>query len=442
MTDFTQGKILRQIVFFVIPLFLGNIFQQLYNMTDSIIVGRLLGPHALAAIGATTPVIRFSIAIAVGMTLGVSVLVSQYFGAREQELVRISIKTSYVFFLILAAVVTAAGFIFTPSILKILQTPPEIQDKAVSYLRITFSGTVVMVGYNVVSAIYRGIGNSKTPLFILVVFTLLNIGLDLFFVLLLKMGVEGTALATVVCQAGAFITSYFLFHRYYPELRIKGKSPVFDKTILMKCLKIGLPSGLKGALYWGGYMFITAVVNGYGALTIAAFAAASRLDSLVQTPLQSFGFGLSSFVGQNVGANNPARIKSGIRVCVSCGIITAMAITIIVYFWAVPIMGLFTKDRDVIRIGAEYLRIASVFYIIYALQEVIQGLAIGCGNTLLLMISTITAMWVVRVPLVFLMSSRFGIEGIWYSIPVGWFVAMIFTNSYYLSGKWKKKLPG
>ena len=187
-------------------------------------------------------------------------------------------------------------------------------------------------------------------------------------------------------------------------------------------------------------MVITAAVNSFGALAAAAFAVASRLDAFVQTPLQSLAFGLSTFVGQNVGAKNADRIKSGIRVCVLLGIITALVITCVVYIWASQIMGFFTKDQDVIRIGAEYLKIVSVLYIIFALQEVIQGLAIGCGNTLLLMVSTITAMWIVRIPLVHFLSPHFGLEGIWYSIPAGWFVAMIFTNFYYFSGIWKKKL--
>lgn len=445
MTDFTRGKILPQIVFFVIPLFMATIFQQLYNITDSIIAGRFLGPNALATIGATTPIIRFSIALAAGMTLGITVLVAQYFGAGKHNLVQISIKTSFVFFSILAAVITLIGMVFTPLILRALRTPSEIQVKAVSYLRITFLGTFAMTGYNVLNAIYRGIGNSRTPLFVLIVFTVLNIVLDFFFILVLKMGVEGTAFATIICQAGAFFASYYLIHRRYPDLWIKGTSSVFslrgfDKNILARCLKIGLPSGLKGALYWGGYMLITAAINGFGAFTIAAFAAASRLDSLVQTPIQSIGSGLSTFVGQNIGAKQSGRISSGIRVCVLSGIITALIISVIIHVWTSEIMSFFTGEPDVIKIGTGYLKIVSVFYVIYALQEVIQGLAIGCGNTLLLMISTITAMWVVRIPLVFFMSSRFGVTGIWYSIPVGWFVAMIFTNSYFLSGKWKNKL--
>jgi putative MATE family efflux protein len=438
--DFTQGKIFKKILLFSIPLLLGNIFQQLYNITDSVIVGNLLGPAALAAVGATTPIIKLSISLGIGITMGVSVLVSQYFGSRSLEDLRLTIKTSYVFFALFSFAVTILGLVFTRPVLIAIHTPSEVFNDAEGYLRVTLLGTFMMIEYNVVNAIFRGIGNSHIPLYVLIASGILNILLDLLFLIVLKFDVRGTALGTIISQGAAFVCSCVLFNYYYKDFRIRWDRISLDRRILKKCLKIGLPAGLKGSLYWGGYVYITSIINTFGTAAVAAFAGASRIDALVQTPLQSLGSGLASFVGQNLGAKQPQRIKSGIRISVGFGIITALVITFFVFTFANTIMRFFTSDDEVIRIGVEYLRIVSFFYIIYALQEVIQGLAVGCGNTIILMVSTITAMWIVRIPLAYLFSLKFGFRGIWFSIPTGWFIAMIFTNSYYLSGKWKQKL--
>jgi putative MATE family efflux protein len=438
--DFTRGKIFRKIVFFSIPLLLGSIFQQLYNITDSIIVGNLLGPTALAAIGATAPIIKLFISLGIGISLGVSVLVSQYFGSHSPENLRLVIQTSYVFFALFSFTVTVLGLIFARPVLMAIHTPSEVLDDAVGYLQVTFLGTFMMIEYNIVNAIFRGIGNSHIPLYILIASSILNILLDFFFLIILKFDVRGAAFGTIISQGAAFVCSYVLFDYYYKEFRIRWDHVSFDRKILRKCLKIGLPSGLKSSLYWGGYLYITSIVNTFGTAVVAAFAGASRIDALVQTPLQSLGSGLASFVGQNLGANQIRRIKSGVRVSVGFGIITALVITFFIFTFSHTIMRYFTGDEEIVRIGAEYLKIVSSFYIIYALQEVIQGLAVGYGSTVILMVSTITAMWVVRIPLAYLLSLKFGFRGIWFSIPTGWFIAMIFTNSYYLWGRWRQKL--
>ena len=438
--DFTTGNIAKPLIAFSIPLFLGNIFQQFYSITDAIIVGNLLGPNALAAIGATSPITNLSIALAIGITLGVSVTVSQYFGAHDSAKVRLTISTGYIFFMVFGLTVMLLGLILTPAILRLISTPEEILSDAIAYLRITFAGTVFLIGYNVTNSMFRGFGNSRMPLILLALSTVLNIFLDYAFIRFFGMGVDGAALATIISQAIAFIFAFICFQRNYSDFRLTPREIRFSGRILSDCLRIGIPSGLKGSTYWLGFVFITSVINSFGAATIAAYSIAAKIDSLLQTPVISLQNGLSTFVGQNAGANKPERIKAGVRTSMSFGIIFAIFMTIAVFCFAHHILAIFTDDAQVIEIGTQYLRITSVFYIRYALQEVVQGVAVGVGNTLILLCSTIVAMWVVRVPLVYAVAARFGAVGIWWCLPSGWFIAAAFANGYYLSGKWRERI--
>ncbi len=437
--DLTEGNVGKQIVLFSIPLMLGNMFQQLYSITDSIIVGRLLGSQALAAVGATIPVVRLSISLFQGITLGLSVVASQSFGKHSDLEVRKAIDSGYCFFILFSLLLSIVGFVLTPTLLRWIRVPDSIMVDAIGYLRVTFLATLFSVGYNVSNSIYRGIGNSTFPLVILIVSTVLNIALDYVFVAFMHMNVVGTAWATLIAQGISFIISFVYFQVKYPNFRTDVTHLNYSKESLVRSLKIGMPSGLKASLYWGGYTVITATVNTFGAATVAAFGVASKIDCFVQTPVGSLGNGLASFVGQNLGANKPQRVEKAIKVSVSLGVVICIILTLIMYFFARPIIMLFTSDEEVIAIGVEYLKLVSLFYVIYGLQEVIQGLSVGTGNTILLMISTITAMWVVRVPVATILSSIMGAKGVWLSIPTGWFVAMFFTNSYYVTGKWRKK---
>lgn len=438
--DFTKGPIVKPLLLFALPLLLGNILQQLYQITDSLIVGNILGKQALAAIGATAPITNLSIAVAIGTTLGVSVLVSQFFGAHDTENVKKTIVTTYWFFIPYAIVISIIGTIFAKQFLLITNTPLEILDNATKYLRITFLGSSCMIGYNVANAVFRGIGNAKKPLLLLVLSIILNVILDLVFLLVFKTEVWGTALATIISQGVAFACSLYFFKKEHKEFHSKIRKSMFSPHLLKRCLSIGIPSGLKGSLYWAGFVFITAIINSYGTATIAAYSIAARIDAFIQLPLLSLSHSLSTYVGQNVGAGDASRIKAGVRVSTTIGIVFSLLMTAFVFLGAEAGLRLFTNDDEVIRIGIQYLHYVSLFYLIYSLQEVVQGVAVGCGDTIILLISTLVAMWVIRVPLAFFLSARMGALGIWLSIPSGWIVAMLFSNGYYLSGWWKKRI--
>ena len=438
--DFTSGQIIKPLLLFSLPMFVANILQQMYNVTDSIIVGQLLGSNALASIGASSAIINLSISLVIGMTLGVAVTVSQLFGAQDITNVQKAVSTCYSFFISCGILISIIGYILSPKLLEIVNTPPEILYDALSYLRITFMGTTLMIGYNVANAIYRGLGNSRLPLIFLIISTIFNIILDIVFVKKLNLGVKGTALATIISQAISFILSFSYYQRNYRSIKLSPSNFNFELSLLKKVLKIGVPSGIKGGMYWGGFVVITSLINSYGPNTVAAYSIASRIDSILQSPLISLQHALSTYVGQNYGARKKDRIKTGVKTSMLIGLCFSLIMTLIVFLLSNSLLSLFTDNRTVIEIGTQYLHITSMFYIIYALQEVVQGVAIGSGDTIILMISTITAMWIVRIPCAYFFSSLWQSKGIWLSLPTGWFVAAIFANGYYLSGHWKKKI--
>ena len=438
--DFTSGPIVKPLLLFSIPMFAANILQQMYNITDSIIVGQLLGANALASIGSSSAIINLSISIAIGMTLGVAVTVSQFFGAQDMVNVKKAVSTCYLFFILVGVAISILGLIFSQKLLELVKTPPQIFSDALSYLRLTFVGTTLMIGYNVANAIYRGLGNSRLPLIFLIISTALNIILDLIFVVFFNLGVKGTALATIISQAISFILSFSYYQKNYSSIKLSLSSFNFDFHLLKKILKIGVPSGIKGGMYWGGFVVITSLINSYGPNTVAAYSIASRIDAILQSPLISLQHALSTFVGQNYGARKKERIKTGVRTSMIMGLCFALIMTLIVFTLSNSMLRLFTDNKNVIEIGIQYLHITSIFYIIYALQEVVQGVAVGSGDTIILMISTITAMWIVRIPCAFIFSSLWQSKGIWLSLPTGWFIASLYANGYYLSGHWKRKI--
>lgn len=442
ITDLSEGPIALPLIRFAIPLLFGSLLQQTYSITDSIIVGNFLGASGLAAIGASSPIINLSIAVAIGITLGVSISAAQHFGAKETEALKTTIWTSYVFFLLLSLAISFAGAIFSRSLLKLIRTPKENLADAARYLRITFLGTPFVLGYNVTSSLFRGIGDSKTPLKLLAISTCMNVILDIVFIIVFNTGIWGAALATCISQCIIFIVAVMVFFLKNRELVPVHDARSFNTKELSKFLSIGIPSGIKGSMYWGGFVLLTSLINSFGSDTIAAFSIASRIDSVVQTPMISLQHALGTFVGQNVGAKKTDRISRGVNTASILGTALAICMTIVVYFGCPIFLSLFSRSEAIVNIGTQYLRTVSLFYIVYALQETTQGVAIGCGDTWILMISTIVAMWGLRIPLAYTLSSRLGSEGIWLSIPSGWFIAAIFAWGYYLSKYWKRRIDG
>ena len=439
MQDFTKGKVIRQIFMFALPMLVGNIFQQMYNIVDSVIVGRFLGKEALAAVGASFPVIFTMIAFIIGIGGGFSIVISQYFGAKNYENVTKSVDTMIITLGIFSVFLTFIGIYFSESIFKLLQLPTELLPQATLYLNTYLSGTLLFCGYNTVSSTLRGVGDSKTPLYFLIIATICNIILDFVFIVGFNMGVEGAALATIISQGISFISAVTYLNKYHKVIKYKIVNLKFDNKIFWQSVRIGLPTGLQQTFVAIGMMAIMGIINTFGTNVIAAYTAASRIDSLAIMPGMNFSQALAAFVGQNRGAGKFDRIKSGYKNTILMSGILCVFITLIIIFFGKYLMMIFTTDPEVIAIGEEYLIIVSSFYIIFCLMFTTHGVLRGAGATLIPMFITLIALWLIRIPIAYILAPIMGETGIWWSIPCGWTIGLSASWIYYKTGKWKTK---
>ncbi|MCD4734447.1 MAG: MATE family efflux transporter [Bacteroidales bacterium] len=439
MKDLSVGKESKLIWQFAMPMLLGNVFRQLYNIVDSIIIGNFLGKQALAAVGASFPIIFILISLVIGFGLGATVIIAQYFGAKNIEKVKRTIDTLYIFLFFASIVLSIVGISLSGYIFSLIQLPEEVVPHATLYLNIYLSGLIFFFGFNGTAAILRGLGDSKTPLYFMIISTLTNIGLDLLFVIVLKWGIAGVAVATIISQGGAFFTAILYLNKTHKIVKLAISKLVFDYDIFKKSIRIGLPSGFQQTFVAFGMLAIIWIVNLFGTDVIAAYTVAMRIDSLVALPAMNFAAALSTFVGQNLGANKPERIRAGLLATLKMTSIVSVTITIVAIFFAKNMMSVFTSDQNVIDIGADYLVIVSSFYIIFSTMFVFNGVLRGAGDTLIPMFITLVALWAIRVPLSWFLSGNLGETGIWWAVPAGWMFGMIFSILYYLSGRWKKK---
>lgn len=439
MKDLTVGNEGKLILNFALPMLLGNVFQQMYNVVDSIIIGKFLGTEALAAVGASFPLIFTMIAFIIGITIGSTIVISQYFGAKQMDKVKRAIDTLYIFMFFASIALTAVGIFFSDDIFRLISLPDDVIPLAVDYFNVYAIGFVFFFGFQGTSAIMRGLGDSKTPLYFLIIATIMNIGLDLFFVLVLKWGVKGVAGATVISQIGAFFTIVFYLNRYHTFLDFSPLKMRFDKEMFTKSLKIGLPSGIQMAFVSVGFLALYRIVNVFGTATIAAYSIAMRIDSFASLPAMNFSSALSTFVGHNVGANKFERIGRGLAATMKMTSIITISVTLLAIVFARPLFRLFTNDTQVVEIGIQYLYIVSPFYIMFSAMFIFMGVLRGAGETIIPMILTIISLWIVRVPASYYLSQAIGVNGIWWGIPIAWAVGIVGSIWYYSTGRWKNK---
>lgn len=441
MRSLTEGKEAKVIVAFALPMLAGNVFQQLYTTVDGIVVGRFVGTYALAAVGASFPIIFLMVSLVMGITMGSSVMVAQFFGAGDQERLKKTIDTTAVFLLAAAVAVTVAGIMCSDMILRAIRVPPEVFPQAHAYLTVMFAGMVFMFGYNAISAILRGLGDSKTPLYFLIVATVANIALDVVFVVGFGWGIRGVAWATLLSQALAFgIGARYMIRAERSFLNVNPRALLVDRKVFATMLRIGLPSGVQQSLVSLGFIALTRIVAPFGAEVMAGFTAASRLDSFAAMPAMNLSMALSMFVGQNLGAGKPQRVRRGyVSTLALAGALSGLT-TLVMVAWGRPLIGLFTADPEVIIHGRQYLVIVSSFYVLFASMFITGGVLRGAGDTLAQMFFTLTALWIVRIPAAAWLSSRFGPQGIWWGIPAGWVVGFSLSFAYYLTGRWKRKV--
>jgi putative MATE family efflux protein len=441
MKDLTKGNELKLILYFALPMLLGNLFQQIYSFTDSAIVGKFVGNEALAAIGASFPLIFVLIALAVGIANGINIIISQYFGAKDFEKVEAAIDTMYLFSFAAGILLTVIGLVISKPVFKLINIPEEIMPHALTYFRIYTAGFILMFGYYATAGILRGLGDSKTPLYFLIFSTILNIGLDLLFILVWGWGIKGAAIATVISQGVAFLLGAWYLRRKGSIINLHFRTFIFDKEIFRQAMRVGLPSGMQQTFVSLGGILLFWIVNDFGTNTIAGYSAALRIDSLATLPAMQFAAALSTFVGQNIGAHRHDRVRRGFILSwwMSTGV--AVFVTLMVVLFRTPLMSLFTNDPDVIHAGNQYLVIVSAFYVVFNSMFLTNGVLRGAGATIIPMFITLISIWVLRIPVSYALSrdwSGLAETGIWWGIPVAWGFGAIASYTYYLSGKWKR----
>jgi putative MATE family efflux protein len=442
MKDLTIGREGKLIFLFALPMLLGHLFQQFYSMVDSAIVGKFLGKEALAAVGASFPIIFTMIALMIGIASGGMVVISQYFGAKDMDKVKKATETIYIFMFVASIILTVIGLLLVDPIFRITKLPIELLPMAKTYINIYIAGIVLFFGYNGTAAILRGMGDSKTPLYFLIISTIANIFLDLLFVLVFKWGVAGAAYATIISQGGALVTSMIYLHRTHEIINFNFRQWTFDREIFRACFRIGLPTGLQQTFVALGMMALFTIVNTFGTDVVAAFSAAGRIDSIATVPAMVFAQALSTFVGQNIGAGKIDRVRKGLITTMLMSWAASIIISLVLIVFRSHIMNIFTNkdETEVIRIGSEYLTIVTSFYLVFATMFTFSGVMRGAGDTLVPMFITLLALWLIRIPMAYLLSGRMGETGIWWAVPIGWTAGMILSYLYYRTGRWKKKV--
>mgnify|MGYP006292117555 CR=1 FL=1 len=433
-------------------MLVGHMFQQLYTFVDQIIVGRFLGKEALASVGASFPVIFTLIALIIGISAGGTIVISQFFGAKNFYKVKRAIDTIFIVLAVFAVIMTVTGVTFSEQIFRLMRLPEELIPTANTYFSVYVSGLIVFFGYNGVAAILRGLGDSITPLYFLILATVLNIGLDLLFIVKMGMGIEGAALATIFAQGTAFIVSVFYLNNNHELIKFNIREFSFDRQVFSDSLRIGLPTGLQQTFVALGMMALMGIVNGFGTNVVAAYTAAGRLDSLAIIPSMVFSQALSTFVGQNIGAGKIHRVRRGLIRTLWMSSSTAVVITVLIILFKRPLMGLFTIDQAVIDIGGEYLTIVTSFYLLFTAMFIYGGVMRGAGDTLIPMFLTLFSLWIIRIPAAILLSqesialfgltipgANLGETGIWWAIPTGWGMGFLLSYLYYKTGRWKTK---
>lgn len=431
--DLTQGKTSKVLLKFTVPLFISVIFQQMYSIADSLIAGRFAGEDALAAVGASYPITNIFNAIAIGCNIGCSVVISQYFGAKQYKKVKTAAYTSLIACAVLGAVLTVLGIILTPALMRAIDTPQNIFSDSALYLGIYTGGFVFLFIYNIANGVFTSLGDSKTSLYFLIFSSVTNVILDYIFVKWFGLGVSGVAWATFIAQGVAGLLSLLTLLKHLKKLETDGKAPLFSFSILKKVARISVPSVLQQSFVSVGNVFIQKLINGCGSSVVAGYSAAIKLNTFTINSLYTFGNGVSSFTAQNYGAGKHKRIKEGMRygsvMVVSTGLVFAAAYLL---FNEALIKMFMDTDGSAVAVGSgtAFLKTVAPFYCFIGIKLVCDGVLRGTGTMKLFMVATFTDL-ILRVVLAFVFEPIWGYEGIWWSWPVGWTAANILSFIFY-----------
>lgn len=439
MMDLTKGSEAKVILFFSLPMILASLLQQLYNVVDTIIVGKYVNEKALSAVGQAFPIIVVFLSLIMGFSLASNILIAQFLGAKRTEEARVTVHTTIYTIFFFGLFMSVLGFLLTPAILHLMRVPDEVFYLASQYLRIIFIGLLFLFFFNGFTAVLRGMGDSKTPLYVLLVSSISNVILDLTLVIGFGLGVRGAAYATVMSQALSAFLIIIIARRSNEILKFNIFKLQFDKAIFFNTLKLGLPSGLQQSLVGAGFMTLTSLVNNFGSLASASFVAASKIDSFVTIPSFNMGLALASFTGQNLGAEKMERVKRGFHRAWAMGVGITAVLSVLMLIFAKSAVSLFGTEETFVQGAMLYIYLVAPSYVIQATMFIVNGVIRGAGDTFFSMIATLLTMWVFRVPIAIILSYFLEVKGVYLSIGIGFSIGATISFSYYLSGKWIAK---
>ena len=439
-TDMTEGNIARLLINFALPLLIGNIFQQLYNTVDSIVVGNYVSKQALAAVGCTGPIINALIGIFVGLSGGAGVVISQYYGAKDREKLHSAVQTTVALTLIMCAVLTVLGVLFTPYMLLLMDTPADVFAEAAEYLRIYFWGISGLLLYNIGSGILRAVGDSTHPLYFLIFSALTNTVLDVLFVKYFRMGIAGAAVATIVAQGLSALLVLGMLIRSNADYRIDPLHMQLKGCLLKKICAIGIPSAIQMGITAFSNIFVQSYINHFESSCMAGWAAYNKIDAFALLPLMSLSMSITTFMGQNLGAGKLERAKKGPLICLGISFAIVILILLPLMIFAPQLVSLFNREEEVLRFGTLFIRMISPVYLLCTINQVLAGALRGAGDTkssMFIMLGSFVVFRQIYLFIVYRLGG--GIVPIALGYPAGWIMCSTILLIYYRSGAWMRK---
>ncbi|MCX4317676.1 MAG: MATE family efflux transporter [Lachnospiraceae bacterium] len=445
--DMTEGKPARNLIEFAVPLLIGNLAQLLYSTVDSIVVGKYVGDQALAAIGASMPLFNLVLVLFMGISVGAGIMISQYFGAKDRRNLSMTIGNSIILNIIASAMIMLVGFFLVEPFMRMLGTPEDIFKMSCSYLTIVFVGIIGCTFYNIFSGILRGMGDSVMPLFFLLISTVLNIALDLWFVIGFRLGVAGVAYATVLAQGISAVLCFLRIKSMKDVLDINKSTLKLEGTLVKRLIILGIPSGVSQMIFSMAALVVQSLTNSFGSSIITVSTVVMRVDSFAMMPCFTFGTAMTTYAGQNIGAGRLDRVKAGTRDGMKLGLSISAALVLFIVIFGKYLMSLFTNTQEIIDMSNRMMRMLSIGYIACAITQILSGVMRGAGDT-------VTPMWISIITTVFLrVPVAYGIawmtksadfpngrpECIFISLLVSWTLGAVITTLFYKFGNWHKK---
>lgn len=433
----TEGCIWRKIVKFALPICWGNLFQQLYNIVDSVVVGNFVGRDALAAISSTGSLIFLLVGFFGGIFMGAGVVISKYFGAGKKDSVQRSIHTSIAFAIIAGIILTIVGTLLTPQILRLMGTPDSVFSNATLYVRIYFMGILSIVLYNTSSGIFQAVGDSKHPLYYLIISSIVNVVLDLIFVVVFEWGIGGAAIATVISQTVSVVLAFYKLSTTTDVYKIDFKKIRIDPIILKEIIRLGLPAGIQNSVIALANVVVQANINAFGSVAMAGCGSYSKIEGFVFIPITSFAMSMTTFIGQNLGAKKYDRAKEGAKFGIISSLILAEIIGIIFFILAPQLVSLFNTEPEVVQFGTSQSRTIALFYFLLAFSHCIAGILRGAGKSIVPMFVMLLCWCIIRVTYITITTHFIPqIQVVFWAYPLTWSLSSIIFLIYYLKSDW------